>query len=74
VTDEPTAPQPRTHVHLGDGMTVTVGRIQDCPVLGVKFVVLSHNTVRGAAGGAILNAELLHAEGRIGQDARSQAA
>ena len=74
VTDEPTAPQPRTHVHLGGGMTVTVGRIQDCSVLGVKFVVLSHNTVRGAAGGAILNAELLHAEGRIGAGARAQAA
>jgi aspartate-semialdehyde dehydrogenase len=74
VTDEPAAPQPRTHVHLGGGMTVTVGRIQDCAVLGVKFVVLSHNTVRGAAGGAILNAELLHAEGRIGQGARAKAA
>ena len=69
VTDDEAAPQPRTHVHLGDGMTVTVGRIQDCPVLGVKFVVLSHNTVRGAAGGAILNAELLAAEGRIGRQA-----
>ena len=74
VVDEPTAPQPRTHVNLGGGMTVTVGRIQDCPVLGVKFVVLSHNTVRGAAGGAILNAELLHAKGRIGRSARSAAA
>ncbi len=71
VTDDPTAPQPRTHVNAGGGMTVTVGRVQDCPVLGVKFVVLSHNTVRGAAGGAILNAELLHAQGRIG---RSRAA
>ncbi|MEM0962329.1 MAG: aspartate-semialdehyde dehydrogenase [Bacteroidota bacterium] len=64
-----TAPQPRTHVHLGGGMTVSVGRVQDCPVLGVKFMVLSHNTVRGAAGGAILNAELLQAEGRIGNSA-----
>ncbi|MEM1055966.1 MAG: aspartate-semialdehyde dehydrogenase [Bacteroidota bacterium] len=60
-----TGPQPRRHVHLGGGMTVTVGQIQDCPVLGVKFVVLSHNTVRGAAGGAILNAELLVAEGLV---------
>ena len=67
VTDDETAPQPRTHVNIGGGMTVTVGRMQDCPVLGVKFVVLSHNTVRGAAGGAILNAELLHAQGRLGQ-------
>ncbi|WP_420454056.1 aspartate-semialdehyde dehydrogenase [Rubrivirga sp.] len=74
VTDDPAAPQPRTHVHLGGGMTVTVGRIQDCPVLGVKFVVLSHNTVRGAAGGAVLNAELLAADGRIGRRATAEAA
>ena len=67
VTDDETAPQPRTHVNAGNGMTVTVGRVQDCPVLGVKFVVLSHNTVRGAAGGAVLNAELLHARGRLGR-------
>ena len=46
-------------------MQVGVGRIQDCPVLGVKFVVLSHNTIRGAAGGAVLNAELLVAQGRL---------
>ncbi|MEM6325985.1 MAG: aspartate-semialdehyde dehydrogenase [Bacteroidota bacterium] len=62
-------PQPRRHVHLGGGMTVTVGQIQGCPVLGVKFVVLSHNTVRGAAGGAILNAELLVAEGIVQESA-----
>lgn len=74
ISDDPAAPQPRTHVHLGGGMTVTVGRIQDCPVLGVKFVVLSHNTVRGAAGGAILNAELLHAEGRLTRSATTAAA
>ncbi len=74
VTDDPSAPQPRTHVHLGGGMTVTVGRVQDCPVLGVKFVVLSHNTVRGAAGGAILNAELLAADGRIGRRPAAEAA
>ena len=70
VTDDPAAPQPRTHVHAGGGMTATVGRVQACPAMasdgrGVKFVVLSHNTVRGAAGCAILNAELLHAQGRI---------
>ena len=58
-------PQPRRHVGLGGGMTVSVGQIQPCPVLGVKFVVLSHNTVRGAAGGAILNAELLVADGHL---------
>jgi len=59
VLDAPDAPQPQRHVDAGDGMTVSVGRIQPCPVNDVKLVLLSHNTVRGAAGGAILNAELL---------------
>ena len=58
-------PQPRRHAGAGGGMQVSVGRVRACPVLGVKFVVLSHNTVRGAAGGAILNAELLAAQGRL---------
>ena len=44
-------------------MTVTVGRLRACPILGYKFFVLGHNTVRGAAGAAVLNAELLVAEG-----------
>jgi aspartate-semialdehyde dehydrogenase len=44
---------------------VTVGRIRRCPVLGTKFVALAHNTVRGAAGAAILNAELMQAEGLL---------
>ena len=61
----PDAPQTRRHVGLGGGMTVSVGRVQPCAVLGVKFVALVHNTIRGAAGGAILNAELLAAQGRI---------
>jgi aspartate-semialdehyde dehydrogenase len=65
VFDEPDAPQTRRHVGLGAGMTVSVGRVQPCPVLGVKLVALVHNTVRGAAGGAILNAELLVAQGRL---------
>jgi aspartate-semialdehyde dehydrogenase len=65
VLDAPDAPQPQRHVDAGNGMTVSVGRIQDCPVNDVKFVLLSHNTVRGAAGGAILNAELLAEEGRL---------
>ena len=47
------------------GMAVTVGRIRPCPVLDMKFVVLSHNTVRGAAGTAILNAELLRTQGYL---------
>lgn len=52
-------PQPRLDRMTGGGMTVTVGRLRDCPVLDYRFVSLSHNVVRGAAGGAILIAELL---------------
>jgi aspartate-semialdehyde dehydrogenase len=65
VLDAPDAPQPQRHVDAGGGMTVSVGRIQDCAVNDVKFVLLSHNTVRGAAGGAILNAELLAERNRL---------
>ena len=54
-------PQPRLDADLGGGMTVTVGRVRPCPVQHVKFVALGHNTVRGAAGAAILNAELMEA-------------
>lgn len=71
VLADPRYPQPRRHAMLGGGMTVSVGRVQHCPVLGVKFVLLSHNTIRGAAGGAILNAELMHADGLL---ARTRAA
>ncbi|MBB64789.1 MAG: aspartate-semialdehyde dehydrogenase, partial [Waddliaceae bacterium] len=52
-------PQPRLHRNAGAGMTVSVGRLRPCPVLDWKFILLSHNTIRGAAGTAILNAELL---------------
>lgn len=65
VLEAPDAPQPQRHVDAGDGMTVSVGRIQECAVNDVKFVLLSHNTVRGAAGGAILNAELLAQTDRL---------
>lgn len=58
-------PQPRLHRDLGDGMTVSVGRLRPCPLLGWKFVALSHNTVRGAAGGALLTAELAAARGLV---------
>ncbi len=61
--DEPNRPQPRLDADLGGGMAVSVGRLRACPVLHAKFVALGHNTVRGAAGAAILNAELMHAEG-----------
>jgi len=47
-------------------MTVTVGRVRPCPVLDLKFVALGHNTIRGAAGAAILNAEMMKADGMLG--------
>lgn len=56
-------PQPRLHRELERGMAVGVGRLRPCPLFDYKFVVLSHNTVRGAAGGTILCAELLVARG-----------
>lgn len=65
VDDADAAPQPRRDVHRGAGMTVSVGRIRSCPVFDARFVVLSHNTIRGAAGGAILNAELLASRGLL---------
>jgi aspartate-semialdehyde dehydrogenase len=66
VTEEPNRPQPRLDADLGGGMAVTIGRLRDCPVMDAKFVALGHNTVRGAAGAAILNAELMHSEGLLG--------
>jgi aspartate-semialdehyde dehydrogenase len=62
VRDEPDRPQPFLDRDSERGMAVTVGRIREDPVLGVKFVALSHNTVRGAAGASVLNAELAVAE------------
>jgi len=62
VRDEPDRPQTVLDRDAGRGMAVTVGRVRPCTVLDIKFVVLSHNTVRGAAGGAILNAELMIAK------------
>ncbi len=53
-------PQPRLDRDVGKGMTCVVGRVRECPVLNYKFFVLSHNTIRGAAGAAILNAEYLY--------------
>jgi aspartate-semialdehyde dehydrogenase len=59
VRDEPDRPQPKLDRDAGNGMTITVGRLKPDSVLDYRFVVLSHNTIRGAAGAAILNAELL---------------
>lgn len=65
VRDEDDRPQPRLDRDAGRGMSVTVGRIRPDNVLDYRFVALSHNTVRGAAGATILNAELLAATGRL---------
>ena len=59
VRSEPDRPQPRLDRFTGKGMTTVVGRMRRDPILDLKFVVLSHNTIRGAAGGSIYNAELL---------------
>jgi aspartate-semialdehyde dehydrogenase len=58
-------PQPRLDRNRGNGMTVTVGRLRPCGVLDWKFTLLSHNTIRGAAGATILNAELLASLGKL---------
>ena len=58
-------PQPRLDRNRGNGMAVTVGRLRPCNVLDWKFMLLSHNTVRGAAGATILNAEMLVSLGKL---------
>jgi aspartate-semialdehyde dehydrogenase len=63
--EEENRPQPAKDRDTDKGMAVTVGRLRDCKIFDYKFVSLSHNTVRGAAGGGILNAELLVKEGYI---------
>jgi aspartate-semialdehyde dehydrogenase len=63
VVDEENRPQPRRDVQAGEGMAAVVGRIRECPLHDVKLTLLSHNLVRGAAGAALLNAELLAARG-----------
>src|SRR5262249_11774248 len=58
-------PQPRKDTERERGMAAFVGRLRACPVLDYKFVALGHNTVRGAAGAAVLNAELMYSEGLL---------
>jgi aspartate-semialdehyde dehydrogenase len=58
-------PQPRRDRDAGNGMSASIGRVRACPLLDLRLVVLAHNTIRGAAGGAILNAELLVAAGIV---------
>lgn len=64
-TEQPDRPQPRRDRDLVHGMATVIGRLRPDPILDYKFVALAHNTIRGAAGGAILNAELLVAQGYV---------
>jgi aspartate-semialdehyde dehydrogenase len=66
--DQPDRPQPRRDALRDGGMAVSVGRIRPCPVLGTKLAALGHNTIRGAAGAAVLNAELMVADGWVEGD------
>ncbi len=63
VLDQPDRPQPVLDRDVERGMASVVGRVRPCPVFDVRFVVLGHNTIRGAAGASVLNAELLFREG-----------
>lgn len=65
VKEEDNRPQPKYDRDLGKGMASIVGRIRECSVLDYKFLILSHNTIRGAAGAAILNAEYLKVKGML---------
>jgi aspartate-semialdehyde dehydrogenase len=63
--EEPDRPQPRRDRMLSGGMATVVGRVRPCPLLDYKLVALGHNTIRGAAGGSLLNAELMYAQGML---------
>jgi aspartate-semialdehyde dehydrogenase len=65
VTEDSDRPQPRRDRDAGNGMSVVVGRIRPCEIADFKFTLLVHNTIRGAAGAAILNAELLAQRGDL---------
>jgi len=65
VLDAQDRPQPRFDVGTSQGMSILIGRIRGCPVFDFRFVLLGHNTIRGAAGASILNAELLRAQGLL---------
>ncbi|HEY8713339.1 MAG TPA: aspartate-semialdehyde dehydrogenase, partial [Thermoanaerobaculia bacterium] len=58
-------PQPRLDRDRENGMAVSIGRLRPCPILTIRMVALVHNTIRGAAGAALLNAELLEARGLL---------
>lgn len=74
VLDEQDRPQPRRDVNAGEGMAAVVGRVRECPLLDVKLTLLSHNLVRGAAGAALLNAELLAARGFLDRSTQPKGA
>lgn len=61
VRDEPDRPQPRLDRNMGEGMSISVGRIRE----GIRYIAMGHNTVRGAAGASVLNAELLCKAGKL---------
>ena len=65
VSDQADRPQPRKDVEIDGGMRITVGRVRPCPILGIKFIALGHNTERGAAGASVLNAELAYVKGAL---------
>lgn len=65
IRPEANRPQPRLDRDAGRGMATSVGRLRSCAVLDVRFVALAHNTIRGAAGGSVLNAELMYAQGML---------
>ena len=72
VLDGDDRPQPRRDVQAGNGMAAVVGRVRECPLLDIKLTLLSHNLVRGAAGAALLNAELLAARGFLRHRVRAE--
>jgi aspartate-semialdehyde dehydrogenase len=65
VRHEANRPQPSLDRDTSNGMVSVVGRVRECPVMGIKYVLLGHNTVRGAAGASILNAELFREKGLL---------
>jgi aspartate-semialdehyde dehydrogenase len=72
VLDDQDRPQPRRDVNAGNGMAAVVGRVRECSLLDVKLTLLSHNLVRGAAGAALLNAELLAARGFLNRSVSAE--
>jgi aspartate-semialdehyde dehydrogenase len=63
---EPDRPQPRLDRDTENGLAWTVGKVRECGVLDLRFMSLTHNTLRGAASGSLLNAELLRVQGHLG--------